>query len=173
MMHTTFHRQDGAVLIVALFFLLLLSLVVTTTTETNSQQLKMAGNEQSRVEAQQRVMSAIDAIIDDTDNTPVIGDVGFKICATGSSDGSCDSAIIGLSSAVTTVPTSTQLSYHVTRMGPLETSPPVMREEQASSSSFYRVARYEVTSSYVGAPARLGNSRIVQGMLVKIPATSN
>lgn len=160
-------------MIVSLFFLLLISLVALTTTETNSMQLRMAGNEQSRVEAQQRVMSAIDAIIDDTDNTPVIGDVGYKICATGSSDLSCDTSIIGLPGGVTATPSGTQLSYHVSRMGPLETSPPVMSEEQASSASFYRVARYEVTATYTGAAAKLGNSSVVQGMLVKIPAVTN
>ena len=46
----------------------------------------------------------------------------------------------------------------------------MMDEDQASSASFYSVARYEVSASYDGSAAKLGNSRIVQGMLVRIPS---
>ena len=71
-------RQEGAVLIIALMFLLLLTLVATTGAETSTLQLQMAGNEQSRVEAQQQALAIIDAILDDSDNTPVVGGVGSK-----------------------------------------------------------------------------------------------
>ena len=169
----TQRSQQGTILIVSLFFLLLLSIIAATTTETNSMQLRMAGNEQARIEAQQRTMSAIDAIIDNTDNTPVIGDIGYRICAAGSNASGCDAALINVPSAVSTTPSNTTLNYHVTRVGPLEASPPSMSEDEASSASFYRVARYEVSADYDGSAAKQANSRIIQGMLVRIPAANN
>jgi len=173
MMHTFSRRQDGAVLIIALMFLLLIALVAATTSETNTLQLQMAGNDQLRADAHQRVMAILDAILDDPDNTPVIGNIGYKICDAGSLEASCDQTLINLDSAVTDVPIGTSTDYFVTRVGPLETGAPVMSESMASSASAFNVARYEVTASFQGDAARLGNSTIVQGITVKIPAENN
>jgi Tfp pilus assembly protein PilX len=172
-MPTLPRKQDGAVLIIALMFLLLIALVAATASETNTLQLQMAGNDQLRADAQQRVMAILDAILDNADNTPVIGDIGYKICAAGSTAAGCDQALISLDSAVTDVPNGTSNDYFVTRVGPLETGAPVMSESMASSASAFNVARYEITASFEGEAARLGNSTIVQGITVKIPAQNN
>lgn len=172
-MHTLSRKQVGAVLIIALMFLLLIALVAATATGTNTLQLQMAGNDQLRADAHQRVMAILDAILDDADNTPVIGDIGYKICDADSVDVSCDRTLISLDTDVTDVPSGTSNDYFVTRMGPLETGAPVMSESMASSASAYNVARYEVTASFEGDAARLGNSTIVQGITVKIPAQNN
>jgi len=172
-MHTFSRRQDGAVLIIALMFLLLIALVAATTSETNTLQLQMAANDQLRVEAQQRVMAILDAILDNDNNTPVIGDIGYKICDQSSLEASCDQALISLDSSITDVPSGTSNNYFVTRMGPLETGAPVMSESMASSASAFNVARYEVTASFDGEAARLGSSTIVQGITIKIPAQNN
>lgn len=166
-------RQRGAVLIVSLLFLLLLTLIATTASRTSTFELKMAGNEQSRIEATQKAMAVVHAIESDSDNTPIVGNIGYKICATGVSGGGCNESIINLSSAVTTVQSGASLSYNVTRKGPLETDAPTMDEDQASSASAFKVARYEVTASYDGSGAGMGSAEIVQGVLVKIPSQAN
>jgi hypothetical protein len=166
-------KQEGAVMIISLMFLLLISMVASTAAQTNTMQLQMAGNDQLRADAQQRVMALLDAILDDADNTPIVGNVGYKICEAGSTDTSCDQALISLVSSVIDVPTGTSNDFFVTRMGPLETGAPVMNESMASSASAFSVARYEVSASFDGDGAKLGNSNIVQGITVKIPAQSN
>ena len=166
-------QQKGAALIVALLFLVLISLVAITGAETSTLQLQMAGNEQSRLEAQQQAMAVIDAIMDDTDNAPIVGGIGFKICDTADTDASCDLKEIELASSVTTVPTGVDVDYFVTRVGPLEVDAPSMSEELASSASAYKFARQEITASIDGTDARLGNSVIVQGVQVRIPAQNN
>lgn len=166
-------RQRGAALIVSLLFLLLLTLVAATGAENSTLQLQMAGNEQSRVEALQQNMAILDAIIDDADNAPVVGGVGFKICDLAASDASCDLKEIEIDSSVTTVPTGVDVDYFVTRVGPLEVDAPSMSEELASSASAYKFARQEITSVIDGTDARLGNSTVVQGMQVRIPAQNN
>ena len=172
-MNTHREKQQGAALIVALLFLLLITLVATTGAENSTLQLQMAGNEQSRVEALQQNMAVLDAIIDDPDNTPVVGGVGFKICDLASTDASCDLTEIDLDSTVTTVPTGVGIDYFVTRVGPLEVDAPSMSEELASSASAYKFARQEITATVDGTDARLGNSTVVQGMQVRIPAQNN
>jgi hypothetical protein len=166
-------KQCGAALIIALLFLLLITIVATTGAENSTLQLQMAGNEQSRVEAMQQTMAVVDAIIDDADNSPIVGGVGFKICDTASTDNSCDLTEIELETAVTTVPSGVTIDYFVTRVGPLEVDAPIMSEELASSASAYKFARQEITASINGTDARLGSSTVVQGMQVRIPSQNN
>jgi hypothetical protein len=160
-------------MIISLIFLLLITLIATTAAQTSTFQLQMAGNDQSRVDAQQRTMAMMDAIMDDSDNAPIIGDIGYKICDTSSVDVSCDEKLIDLASSVTTIPSGSSADYFVIRRGPLETDPPTMSEARASSASAYKVARYEVTANFDGSGSRLGTSSMGQGMLVKIPALNN
>ena len=160
-------------MIIALIFLLMISLVATTAAENNTLQLRMAGNDQLRASAQQRVMAILDAILDDTDNTPVIGGIGYKICDANATDTSCDQTLITVGASIVSAPASTSTDYFVTRSGPLETDAPVMHESIASSASAFKVARYEVTASFQGDQARLGNSTVVQGITIKIPAQNN
>ena len=91
----------------------------------------------------------------------------------GATANSCDAKVIDIPTSVTTTPANTSLDYNATRVGPLESSPPSMSEDEASSAAFYRVARYEITAEFDGSDAQLGNSRIVQGMMVRIPADAN
>ena len=165
--------QQGAALIVSLLFLLLITLVATTGAQTSTLQLLMAGNEQSRVEAQQRALAVLDAIIDDDNNTPVVGGIGYKICDAGSADNSCDLKQIVLDGAVTALPAGVDLDYFVTRVGPLEIDAPSMSEEQVSSASAYKLARQEVVAVVDGLEERLGTSTIVQGVHIRIPAQGN
>ncbi len=166
-------RQRGAALIISLLFLLLITLVATTGSENSTLQLQMAGNEQSRVEAQQRALALLDAIIDDPDNAPVVGGIGFKICDAADTDASCDLTRIALDTAVTSMPAGVDIDYFVTRVGPLEVDAPSMAEEMASSASAYKFARQEITATIDGTDARLGRSVVVQGMQVRIPALNN
>lgn len=157
-------------MIISLVFLLLISLIASTAAETNTLQMQMAGNSQLRADAQQRVMAILDAILDDSDNTPIVGNVGYKICDAASTDTSCNQSLINLDSSVTNIPGGTSSDYFVTRTGPLETGAPVMDEFMVSSASAFNMARYEVTASFDGNAVRLGSSRVVQGVTVKIPA---
>ena len=166
-------KQRGAALIVSLLFLLLITLLATTGAETSTLQLQMAGNEQSRVEAQQRVMAILDSIIDDSDNAPVVGNIGFKICDVDAVAADCDLKVISLDTTVTTLPTGVDLDYFVTRVGPMEIDAPTMSEVEVSSASAYKLARQEVTAFVDGVEQRLGRSTIVQGVNVRIPAQNN
>lgn len=166
-------RQRGVVLIFSLVFLLLITLVATTTSRNSTLQLQMAGNDQSRIEAQQRVLAVIDEIAHDSDNTPVVGNIGYRTCKSGISNVNCDAGTIAISSSVAELPADSSLDYHVTRVGPLEAGAPTMDESQASSANFYKVARFEVNTEFDGSASRLGTSSMAQGVLVRVANPAN
>ena len=164
-------QQKGLVLIVSLLVLLLLAIIATTVSETNLLQLRMAGNEQAKTEALQRSLALVDAILDNASNTPVVGGIGYKICKQGVSGGGCNTSTITVDGTLEPAAIG-DFDYFVTRVGPLETTIPVMSEQMASSGTAYKAAKFEITSDYDGSDENLGRARVVQGILVRIAAPS-
>ena len=168
----TQHNQQGAVLVVALIFLLLTAMISSTVMQTSVIEVKMAGNEQLREEAFQTGQAVTNAISADTNNLVVAGDVGYKICSSGLSSG-CDSYVINLASAITTVPSGVTLDYYAERLGPLFAPLPFrLGENSAGSATAYVGAKFEVNASYDGTGARLGTSDIAQGIVLRVAASS-
>ena len=165
--------QGGIVLIVCLLILLLIGIVATTTSEVSLLQLYMAGNDESKSDALERALAAVDAIIDNAENTPVVGGIGFEICKVGET---CDAPIIDLRATDPGDPSLPDLdnypSYTVTRVAPLETTIPVMDESMASSGINYKAARFEVSATYDDTDSGQGRSTVVQGVLVKLAASA-
>ncbi|MGQ9427297.1 pilus assembly PilX family protein [Gilvimarinus sp. F26214L] len=163
----TIKREQGAVLIVALVFLLLTAMISATVMQTSVLEVRMAGNEQLREEAFQRVHAVANAITADANNLVVTGDIGYRICATGV--GACDSASIALDSAITDVPNGVTLNYHAERLAPLFAPLPFrMSEANAGSASVYSAALFEIDARYEGSAAGLGRSHIAQGIAVRV-----
>lgn len=163
--------QGGAVLLVSLLVLLLIALIANAVARTNLLQLHMAGNAQAKTAALQTSLALVDAALANEFSTPVTGEIGYRICAVGNSDASCDEAILAVDNSLLTGPGTVELS--VTRVAPLLVRMPVMAEHEASSTQFYRAARYEVRAGYDGAGQGQGRAVVVQGVLVRLAATAN
>lgn len=163
-------KNSGAVLLVSMIFLLLIALVAGTVMQTSVLEFRMAGNDQFREEAFQQAQAAVASVVEDLDNFPVTGDVGYKICETGSSG--CDSTVLTYDTSV--VADASLLSVEVTREGPLimETFPVRLSESQASSSVNYDAAIFEVHAEYSGSNKGLGNAEVVEGVAVRIASSS-
>lgn len=160
---TTSASHRGAILIVAMLFLLLLALVAATVVQNSVFEVQMAGNDQFREEAFQRVEAITTAIAVDLDNFPVVGDVGYTLCKTGV--GGCDVSTIALASAITAVPTGVQLNYSVTRLAPLYTERPwVRRSESDVCGASCKYAYFETIATYDGGDLRLGNAAVARGV---------
>ncbi len=156
------HR--GAILLVAMLFLLLLALVAGTVMQNSMFEVQMAGNDQFREEAFQRVEAMTTAIAVDFDNFPVVGDVGYTICKIGVSAG-CDVSTIALTSAITDVPTGVQLNYSVKRLAPLYTERAwVRRSESDVCGASCKYAHFEAIATYDGGDLRLGNAAVARGV---------
>jgi hypothetical protein len=165
-------KQEGAVLIISMVILLLLGIIASITAQTNALQLQMAGNDEAKSDAVQRALGIVDAIMGDENNTPIVGGIGYKICAvSGASDEDCDAQMIDIAEELADIQLpNTSATFHATRVGPLETTIPVMSENMANSASQYRAVRYEIVSEFDGTEVKLGRARVAQGVLVKIPA---
>lgn len=71
-------RQDGVALMMALVFLIVITLIALSSMRGSTLELKMAGNEQMRVQAVQSAQTAIDKV-SNIENFPVFK-VGYTIC---------------------------------------------------------------------------------------------
>ena len=81
--------QSGAVLILALIIMLLTGIVSTTVMRTSILEVKMVSNTQFKEEAFQKTESVVNAVTSDKDNFVVAGDVGWRICGTGTTVSNC------------------------------------------------------------------------------------
>lgn len=162
--------QRGVVLLVSLLVLLLMALVATAVARTNLLQMHMAGNDEAKTAAMQYTLALVDGVLADEASTPVTGPVGYRVCAVGSSAENCNQSSLSIDDVV---PVEGTADVFVTRVGPLRARMPAMYEGQASSSVFYRAAKFEIRASYDGTEYEHGRSVLVQGVLVRLAATEN
>jgi type II secretory pathway pseudopilin PulG len=160
--------QRGTVLIVTLLVLLLLALLAAAVGRSNLMQLQMAGNDEAKMSALQHALAIQDAVLAQQDSTPVLGGVGYRICTTGSTNASCDQSTLAIDTALQ--PAIGRVDAVVTRVGPALARLPVLSEAMASSGLHYRVAKFEIRSTYDGSAEGLARAETVQGVLVRLVA---
>jgi len=162
-------NQTGVILLVSLLILLLIAIVATTVTQTNLMQLQMAGNDESKADALQRALAVVDALIDNANNTPVIGEPGYRLCPPGPATPECDENTLIVASGV--IPDSAEYDYYVERMGPEEINLGAQSrqdEDDTGSELEYVGAVFEVGGSYDGTDRGLGATSVVQGVMLRI-----
>jgi hypothetical protein len=167
--------QSGAVLVVALIFMALTALISAGVLNSSLLEVKMVGNEQFKEEAFQTTEGVLDAIMAGyQNNLPVVGDVGYKVCAVGMGTGAnCDAAVMRVPSTVSAVTTGVALTYQAERLGPLMAPMPFRQSErEASSAGAFNVALYEVNAVYDGRAVRLGHHEVFAGVAIRVAASS-
>lgn len=158
------HRSRGAALITALVLLIVVTLLTVTAMRFSTLELRMAGNEQQRLAAFESAQAAIDSVIADTDNFPIIGAAGFTNCTANLT--SCSRNDITLSGAPFD---STTHFVTVARLPP--DTIPIPRGVETSSDKF-SAAAFSVNSFFDGSGIGTGSVRIVQGYLVLAPKSN-
>ncbi len=165
-------KNRGAVLIVALIFLLLLALVGVTVMQTSMFETQMAGNDQFKEEAFQRVEAIAAAIPADlvnvATNFTTAGGVGWTVCKTGSTASYCDDKKISLAGDVTTVPSGVALDYYIVRQAPeFAKKPHKRRSEDKACGTSCTYYYFEVVANYDSGDTRLGNATVVHGVEIE------
>jgi hypothetical protein len=158
--------QRGAILLLSMICLLLIAMVAGTTMHTSILELRMAGNDQFREEAFQKAQAVATALMENPDNFPVAGLVGYTVCASGSSDPGCDATTISVPAAVTSAPAGVAVDYRVERQGPLIVPGLPFRQSQSSTSSSlaFDSAFFEAQVTVDGGAVSLGRSEVAQGV---------
>ncbi len=161
---TPIGTQHGSVLLPALVFLLILTLAATTTMRTSTLELRMAGNEQQRVETFELTQSIVDEVVGNPDNIRVSGNIGYVNCTPGVSG--CNANDIVVNSDLLPTSKATNATVMVERLAPALSAPP--RGINTSSDAF-SAARFEVDTTYDGTLMSEGKVGLVQGVLVLVP----
>lgn len=158
--------QSGAALFMALIFLIIITTLSLAAMRSSVMELRMAGNSEAAANAIQKAQSIIDATISNTDNTPVVGNIGDTTCLAGSATACTRYSVILNDAAVfATELAAGEIDVVVKRMSPL--SKPAPRATGYSIKG-YNVATFEVSGEYDTGDAGLGAATIVEGALVLI-----
>ena len=161
-----FAVQRGTALLVSLLVLLVLALLAATVARTSLLQMQMAGNDEHRMSARQWALAAVDGVLASGIGLELSAKPGFTRCTVGSTAPGCDASDIQLVPAVK--PATGRQEAAVARVAPLVSRLPRLSEESASSTVFYRAARFEIRGTYDGTAEGLGRAAVVQGVLVKM-----
>ncbi|MGI9250465.1 MAG: PilX N-terminal domain-containing pilus assembly protein [Pseudohongiellaceae bacterium] len=157
-------QQHGSVLLITLIFLLLLTLAASAAMRTSTMELRMAGNEQTRLDALVRIQSVVDAVLSEPGNFVISGAPGFTNCNANVSG--CDRQTISINASVTAAYEQSGTTLVVERLAPALTPAPPGITPNADA---FLAARFQVDAEYDGTGAQGGRAGIVQGVIVLIP----
>ena len=163
-------RSSGAVLLLAMVFLLLIAMIAASVMQTSAMELRMAGNDQFREEAFQKVQGIASAISSRAENFPISSPISYQLCANSVATHGCSADLAALDASIVAVPTGVSLSYSVERRGPalLKALPFRIEQGAASSSLAYDAAVFETLVQLDGSSERLGSAQVALGIAIAV-----
>lgn len=167
-MNASFNRQRGVVLVVALVLLVAITLLSLAGISTTTLELRMATNQQARVNAFQQAEAGIDAVASNLDNFAVSGRVGETRCTPGFHDSRYEedlSGEINCGAIDLNVPADYDLSDSralVARLAPPLQAAPRFIE----TSHRLKVATFKIDSRFDARAERGSRAEHNQGMLI-------
>jgi hypothetical protein len=158
-------RQRGVVLFISLIMLVVIGMLSLSLMGMSRVELRMANNEEARMNALQMAQAISDIIVADPDKTPVVGGAGYTMCT--SSLSGCDAEMSGLpDNYITTAITDGHLSASATRSDPEFRPPP--RGMGFSASKFVGTS-FRLRSTYDRTEDGQGYGAVEEGLIVLIP----
>lgn len=178
-------HQHGIALATALIFLVIITVLGLAAVRSSTTELRLANNEQVRVEALQRAQAVVDSVISVDSNFPINGNTSYKICYDSGASGnqvSCpaaDASLVlpeqsGAPSATTPAgecdPNAgifkTGVYAEARRLPPEDV--PVPGNLFTSMDKFHTAA-FAVRGQYACGNTGLGSADIEQGLLKLVP----
>jgi hypothetical protein len=158
-------RQRGVVLFISLIMLVVIGMLSLSLMGMSRVELRMANNEEARMNALQMAQAISDIIVADPDKTPVVGGAGYTMCT--SSLSGCDAEMSDLpDNHITTAVTDGHLSASATRSDPEFRPPP--RGMGFSASKFVGTS-FRLRSTYDRTEDGQGYGAVEEGLIVLIP----
>lgn len=151
----------GAALVTVLLLLVAITLVALSSLRSSALELRMAGNEQERMEAFQTAQAAVDRIFAGAAGLPLAGGPGYTLCTANLSG--CDAPSLRLAGPPFS-PTAD--AVRVTRLAPAALPPPRGLE---SSADRFAVASFRLDGRHDGSTAGGGRAEVHQGYLRLFP----
>ena len=165
--------QGGAALITALIFLIIITVIALSSMRSSTQELRMALNAEEKLTAAQLAQAVADSLWLNPNATPVIGEVGRRVCTSPIPAGvaGCDATLVLPTEITNMLPAAGQVFVAVERLNP-ETRPcPGWTISGTGGVSGFGCAAFRVHARYDGTAARGGRADVYEGVLVQ--STSN
>ncbi|MFA5939420.1 MAG: PilX N-terminal domain-containing pilus assembly protein [Sinimarinibacterium sp.] len=151
-------------LVVGLILMLIITLLALSAVRFSGVGVRVATNEELRIDAFQQAQSIADAIISNPDSTPVVGNAGNIFCTPGNTDPKCTTTDLVLpENAYATEVAKGIISAQVERMTP-ELGPPPF----GYSARCFRSATFTVRGAYDATTEGQSRSTIQQGLILPV-----
>jgi hypothetical protein len=158
-------RQRGVVLFISLIMLVVIAMLSLSLMGMSRVEMRMANNEEARINALQMAQAISDIIVADPDKTPVVGGAGYMLCT--SSLTGCDAEMTDLpDNHITTAVNDGHLTASATRADPEFRPPP--RGMGFSASKFVGTS-FRLRSTYDRTEDGQGFGAVEEGLIVLIP----
>jgi hypothetical protein len=158
-------RQDGAALVVALLILIVITLLSLSAMRTGSLDVRMATNQQERIEAFQTAQAAVDGVLVYSSNFPVVGGAGYSVCTPNVTDG-CNQSTVLLPSQSPFNLAGVVNKVKIIRPDPELGLPP---RGMGTSVDKFGSARFVIESE---ASSGTGRAQLGQGYMILVPLSS-
>lgn len=159
--------QRGVALAVALILLVVMTLMVLSGVRMSSNELRMALNDEIRVNAFEQAQSLVDTVIRDFSNTPVLAD-GEALCLN-SSEAMCDDEDLKLPDGTHFDKDDTTINVMITRIPPQSAPPPV---GSGFSADKFASAQHRVIGKFKRNTEGEGSAEIREGLAIVYSAPS-
>ncbi len=162
---STLSHSAGFALPTALILMVIIVLIALSSVEFSATGLRQAGNDETAIQAQESAQSVIDATVADADNTPVIGNAGYKVCTPGVSG--CNANTISLpGNLYATEISAGDVVVTAERADPAFRPPP--RGLNTSVAAF-TAAVFAIEGAYDKSDEGLGQTEIREGVVILVP----
>lgn len=160
-------RQRGVVLAVAMVVLLGVTVVSVTALSSSMLEIRMAGNTEDTARAFNVSQGALDAVISDAANFPIIGAVGYSTCTSTYASvakpaGTCDRTDLALPASFDAAKDAARTE----RLDPLRSCPP---RGMATSCENFKVASFAIEGHHDDVADGGGRANVHEGYLVLVP----
>ncbi|HUH00291.1 MAG TPA: PilX N-terminal domain-containing pilus assembly protein [Gammaproteobacteria bacterium] len=162
-------KERGAALVTALIFLVIITAIALSSMRSSTQELRMAVNAEEKVSAGQLAQALLDSVSSNPASTPVVGDVGRRVCTPLTAGNTpCDEYTLTLPAEVTTLMPAAERFVAVERLG-AETRP--CPRGMGMSLVGFGCAAFRVHSQYDGSAQRRSRADLNEGVLVAVPTS--
>ena len=158
-------KQRGSVLMLSAVMLIVIGMLTMSLMGMSRMEVRMATNEEARVNAIESVQSSNEAIISNPSSTPVVGGVGYKLCTTNLA--SCDQYTLTMpTTEMEALVTDDHLGAVAFRGEPLFRNPP--RGTDWSLDKFTSTT-FTVQSTFDRTTDGQGSAQVLEGLVVMLP----
>lgn len=154
----------------SMVFLLLIAMIAASVMQTSAMELRMAGNDQFREQAFQKVQGIASVISSRAENFPTLSPISYLLCSNRVAIDGCNADLAALDVSIVAVSPGVSLSYSVERRGPalLKALPFRIEQGTVSSSLAYDAAVFETFVQLDGSAARRGSAQVALGIAIAV-----